>query len=593
MLKLKDGYVLRYYQEEAKKAAYKAFKENKQSRPMLDIPTGGGKTSILISMSVDAVNWGKRVLHLTHSETLVKQNSDSLIEWVDGHIDLSVCCAGLKKYDLSGQVVFASIQTLANRLSDLRAFDICIIDECHTISVDEDTQYQKVFSDLLIKNPNIRFLGISATLFRIGQGWLHWAVVKRGDTEPTPPFFTEVAYKTDISRLIKEGYLAEPITRNVAISADLNGVTLASNGDYKSSEESSAMAKVIPAAITEMLRTNAECNRAKTLIFASTIENAELIVHELHSHRTKCALVVSRTGDTFEEIDEHGRPMTDKKESLAWFSEPIDYDNPRYLVNVGILTTGFNVCDIDHVVILFATMSNSKFIQVVGRGMRIAPNKKDCIISDHGTNTSRLGAIDNPIIKASGNGECPTKQCQAIKEIEGIEIKCNTHNLLTATHCIECGTEFYIIGGNDKYTPLSEAVPLLQHQQEEMDYYSPVTTWDFSEHVSGKGGKSLKLRFFNNEEHIGNYWFQIRADKSGWRAHNIEMLKGFFYDERDFYSNFKTFEIAEVSTVADILNRSYDMACKPIIGVRYKKEGRFTKITDVELEELLVLKVKQ
>ena len=587
-IKLKDGYVLRYYQEEAKQSAYKAFKENKQSRPMLDIPTGGGKTSILISMSVDAVNWGKRVLHLTHSETLVKQNSDSLVEWVDGHIDLSVCCAGLKSYDLSGQVVFASIQTLANRLNDLRAFDLVIIDECHTISVYDDTQYQKVFSNLILKNPNTRFLGISATLFRLKQGWLYWAVVKRGDDKPTPPFFTEVAYKTDINRLISEGYLAEPITRAVAVSADLNGVTLATNGDYKSSEEGAAMAKIIPAAIKEMIATNAECNRAKTLIFASTIENAELIVHELHYYGIKCALVVSRTGDTFEEIDEHGRPMTDKKESLAWFSEPIDYDNPRYLVNVGILTTGFNVCDIDHVVILFATMSNSKFIQIVGRGMRIAPNKKNCIISDHGTNGTRLGTLDNPIIKASGNGECPTKQCQAvINVINNVDIICNAYNLLTAKKCCECGAAFEIVGVNDKYTTLAEAAPLLSYQQEQIEYYAAVASHHFAEHTSKSGYESLKLIFYNdNDELIGTHYFSIRADKLGWKQHNLSLLRGFFYDERDYWNNKNLFEDGTLYDVATTLNASYDMLCKPIKGVKYKKEGKFYKVTDIDLEEL-------
>jgi len=585
MLKFKPTITPHYYQTEAKTACYARFKEDRNAKPIIEMETGSGKSIVLVDLSVDAVNWKRRVLHLTHSETLVSQNSQAMIDCVDGHVDLSICCAGLKSYDLSGQVVFASIQTVANRLQYLRAFDLIIIDECHLISVYDDTQYQRTLNDLLIKNPRCRVVGLTATPYRLKQGWLFWAVVKRGDTEPTPPFFTDICYKTDTAKLISDGYLSMPVTRHTVINADVSNCKLASNGDFKTADEGEALRAIIPSAIQEIINTNFDCQRGKTIIFASTIENAELIVHELHSHRIKCALVVSKNYDDFEEIDETGRPLTDRSESLAWFSEPIDYDNPRYLVNVGMFVAGVNVRDIDHVVLLYATMSNSKLKQTVGRGFRTADGKKDFIVSDFGTNIARLGAIDNPIIKASGNGECPTKQCQAIKEIEGIEIKCNTHNLLTATHCIECGEDFYIVGGNDKYTPLSEAVPLLQHQQEEMDYYSPVTTWDFIEHVSAKGGKSLKIRFFNNDEHLGNHWFQIRADKSGWRAHNIEMLKGFFYDERDFYSNLKTFETAEVSTVADILNRSYDMACKPIIGVRYKKDGRFTKITDIELQE--------
>jgi hypothetical protein len=257
-------------------------------------------------------------------------------------------------------------------------------------------------------------------------------------------------------------------------------------------------------------------------------------------------------------------------------------------VNVGILTTGFNVCDIDHVVILFATMSNSKFIQVVGRGMRVAPNKKNCIISDHGTNGTRLGPLDNPIIKASGNGECPTKQCQAvINVINEVDIICNAHNLLTAKQCCECGAEFEIVGGNDKYTTLAETEPLLSHQQKQIEYYCAVASHHFAEHTSKSGNESLKLIFYtDNDELIGTHYFSIRADKSGWKQHNLSLLRGFFYDERDYWNNKNLFEDRTLHDVASTLNASYDMICKPIKGVKYKQEGRFKKITDLDLGEL-------
>lgn len=857
MIKFIPSITPHYYQSAAKAAFYARLKADKLARPIIEMETGSGKSIVLVDISIDAVNWSKRVLHLTHSETLVDQNSKALIECTDGHIDLSICCAGIKSYDLSGQVVFASIQTLANRLADMRAFDLVIIDECfsgetlistpsghkkinevssgdivynavgtgvvsstsvkqcdtiykvrlsngkeikttnnhpiftehgwtrveklekrncvfsiqdmrrmrkknnsnstkrkdcskinvsynpfllnfllekerecyvggwrkrknerdikknwsqtnnpwrqwkrinratkthgrnfrngvgnratnknecgasewclsellqgrywkqgfensyrdgwgiaqwkkkiarpekrqfskiarvesieieksgsttpmynlqvsghpsyfaggilvhncHLISVYDDTQYQKVFADLMQKNPNTRFLGLTATPYRLKQGWLYWAVVKRGEDKPTPPFFTDICYKTDTNQLIKDGYLAEPVTRAIAVSVDLKGVTVAANGDYKQAEEGAATAKIIPSAIKEIIATNAECKRGKTIIFASTIENAELVVHELHCYGIKCALVVSKNYDDFEEIDEHGKPLTDKKESLSWFSEPIDYDNPRYLVNVGMFVAGVNVRDIDHVVLLYATMSNSKLKQTVGRGFRAATGKKDFIVSDYGTNFSRLGTIDNPIIKASGNGECPTKQCQAvINVINSVEIACNAYNQLTAKKCCECGTEFYIVGGNDKYTPLAEAAPLLTSQQEIIEYYAPVESFSFAEHTSNNGNKSLKLTFWaENNELIASHYFSIRSDKTGWKNHNLELLKGFFYDEQDFYKNKKLFENGDLFEVAQVLNASYEMACKPIKGVKYKQDGRFKRITDIELEEI-------
>jgi len=576
MLKFKPSITPHYFQTDAKKALYERFKGDKNARPIIEMETGSGKSIVLVDLSIDAINWNRRVLHLTHSETLVRQNSQALIDCTDSHVNLTICCAGLKSYDTTGQVVFASIQTIVKRLKDLRAFDLVIIDECHLISVYDDTSYQKTLTDLLIKNPNCRVVGLTATPYRLKQGWLYWAVVKRDDIKPTPPFFTDICYKTNTAELISKGYLSMPVTKNTAISADVSSCKLATNGDFKTSEESAALHAIIPKAIIEIINTNFDYQRGKTIIFASTIENAELIVHELHSHRIKCALVVSKNYDDFEEIDEKGRPLTDRSESLAWFSEPIDYDNPRYLVNVGMFVAGVNVPDIDHVVLLYATMSNSKFKQTVGRGFRTANGKEDFIVSDFGTNIKRLGAIDNQIIKASGNGECPTKKCE----------QCNAYNLLTARVCIECNAPFFIVAsGNDKYTPLSDDVPLLKHQQEQIEYYTPVTHWDFSEHISQKGSKSLKLRLFNNDEFVGSHWFQIRANKKNWQTHNIELLKGFFYDERDFYSNIKVFRDADIEAVANVLNKSYEMACKPILGIKFKKEGNFNKITDIELKE--------
>ena len=588
MIRFKPNITPYPHQSAAKSAFYSRLKADKLARPIIEMDTGSGKSIVLVDISIDAANAKRRVLHLTHSETLVSQNSKALINCADGHIDLSICCARLKSYDLSGQVVFASIQTLANRLADMRAFDLVIIDECHLISVYDDTQYQKVFTDLMLKNPKTRFMGLTATPYRLKQGWLHWAVVKRGADNPTPPFFTDICYKTDTAQLIKDGFLAEPITRAIAVSADLNGVTLATNGDYKSSEEGAAMSKIIPAAIKEVIATNSECNRGKTIIFASTIENAELIVHELHYYSIKCALVVSKNYDDFEEIDEHGKPLIDKSESLAWFSEAIDYDNPRYLVNVGMFVAGVNVPDIDHVVLLYATMSNSKLKQTVGRGFRTAKGKANFIVSDYGTNFARLGALDNPIIKASGNGECPTKQCNSVTDvINNVDIICNAYNLLTAKKCCECGAEFEIVGGNDKYTTLAEAAPLLSYQQEQIEYYCAVSSHQFAPHTSKSGNESLKLTFWDDMDRlIGMSYFSIRADKLGLKLHNLSLLRGFFYDERDYWNNKNLLEDGALHDVATALNASYDILCKPINGVKYKKEGKFTRITDTDLGEL-------
>jgi len=565
MLSLKPHITPRYYQTESINSCYKSFKESPDNRPIIVLPTGAGKALVTTLLTIDALNWKRRILHLTHTKELVSQNAQTAIDCIDGHIDIGICSAGLGKFDLVHDCLFAGIQTFVNRVGDCPAVDLLVVDECHRISVDDDTAYKKVIDTLLLKNPKMRILGLSATPFRLGQGMLTWHVVKKGVDVPIPPIFNVIAYEAKTGDLIKQGFLSEVVSTTSQYQANLDGIKK-SGGDFVLSEMGDRFNSIIPSATREIFDTVAREKLGKCIVFSSTVANAELIADFLPNSRVI-------TGNS-----------TDRDDSLSWFAEPLDRDNPKFLINCQILTTGFNQPDIDCIAMLFATVSVGKYIQVVGRGLRLSPDKNNCLILDYGTNIARLGTIDNPIIKASGNGECPTKQCQAVMQvIDEIEIKCNVHNLLTAKQCCECGAEFQIAGGNDKYTPLAEAAPLLSYQQAEQEYYSPVTIWDFSEHTSAKGGKSLKLRLFNGDEHIGNHWFQIRADKAGWRAHNIEMLKGFFYDDRDWYRYKPMIENESLETVATNLNAHYDMICKPIIGVKFKKDGKFNKITDIEL----------
>ena len=134
------------------------------------------------------------------------------------------------------------------------------------------------------------------------------------------------------------------------------------------------------------------------------------------------------------------------------------------------------------VVLLMATKSPSKFVQAVGRGMRICEGKKDCLILDFGGNTERLGTIDNiqPPKKTrsrkDGTGEAPAKEC----------LKCHSILPISVRTCPECGHEFPAPIPHD---PTAYEGEMIQGEPEWID----VEDIMFSRHL-GKNGKTDTLR---------------------------------------------------------------------------------------------------
>ena len=116
----------------------------------------------------------------------------------------------------------------------------------------------------------------------------------------------------------------------------------------------------------------------------------------------------------------------------------------KCLINVNVLTTGFNAPICDMVVIARATQSTSLYVQMIGRGLRTYPNKENCLIIDFGRNTLTHGTLDNIVPVVIGNGT-KKKDKKLEEEIKAKEcIKCHRLNEKSVTHCIECGNEFPI-----------------------------------------------------------------------------------------------------------------------------------------------------
>ena len=165
-----------------------------------------------------------------------------------------------------------------------------------------------------------------------------------------------------------------------------------------------------------------ECtqDRHSVLIFAAGVDHARHIQSVLESYRQECGLVC---GDTL--------PF-ERAETLKRFKE----GKLKFLVNVNVLTTGFDAPNIDCVVLLRPTNSPGLYYQMVGRGFRIDPSKNDCLVLDFGSNILRHGPVDALMIKdksaSDESTEPPAKECPDCRAVihAGYGI------------CPQCGFEF-------------------------------------------------------------------------------------------------------------------------------------------------------
>ncbi|SPW52865.1 putative helicase [Escherichia coli] len=85
-------------------------------------------------------------------------------------LEADIFAAGLKRKESHGKVVFGSVQSVARNLDAFQGeFSLLIVDECHRIGDDEESQYQQILTHLTKVNPHLRLLGLTATAFSIGQ----------------------------------------------------------------------------------------------------------------------------------------------------------------------------------------------------------------------------------------------------------------------------------------------------------------------------------------------------------------------------------------------------------------------------------------
>jgi len=355
-------YSLRPYQQEAVDATLRHFRKSR-TPAVIVLPTGAGKSLVIAELAKIARG---RVLVLAHVKELVEQNHSKFLSY---GLEAGIYSAGLSKKDSSEKVIFGSIQSVARADSDFfKDFSLLVIDECHRVSTEDDTQYAQVVLKIRIDNPQLCILGLTATPYRLDSGWIYQFNYQGFICTTESRLFGKCIYDLTLRQMIDAGYLTQPIQIDAPVASyDFSSLKLQTGKQSFSLEEIEAILKdqsrITPVIIQNIVEMATD--RKGVIIFTASVRHAAEILNYLPSENS--ALVV---GDT--PSDERDAVITRFKSRQI-----------KFLVNVSVLTTGFDAPHVDLIAILRPTESVSLYQQIVGRGLRLYEGKSDCLVLDY------------------------------------------------------------------------------------------------------------------------------------------------------------------------------------------------------------------
>jgi DNA repair protein RadD len=515
-------YELRPYQKEAVQATLKHFR-GERTPAVIVLPTGAGKSLVIADLARVARG---RVLVLAHVRELVEQNH---AKYQSLGLEAGIFSAGLHRKESSQKTIFGSIQSIARAPAEFfEDFSLLVIDECHRVSTENETQYHQVISKLQNANPELCILGLTATPYRLGFGWIYEynQHLKMRMTAATR-FFKKCIYELSTRYMIRHGYLTPPIKiESPVASYNFSGLQLR-DAHFVTSEIERILKdqkRITPLIIRNIQEMALE--RHGVMIFTSTVKHAHEIMESLPKELS--AVVVGDTEDRA------------RNAIITAFKER----KIKFLVNVSVLTTGFDAPHVDVIAILRPTESVSLYQQIIGRGLRLSPGKTDCLILDY---TGQSHDIFSPEVgeakptEESVMVEVPCPVCSALNHFWGLkdeegevmehfgrqckgaienphtgEItdcgfrfrfkicdKCGAENDTSARVCTECA---HLLIDTDK--KLKEAMSLKDAHVLKVDSFTFEKTHD-------KGGRDrLEIRYYDADANKLTEYFYLNSHES-------------------------------------------------------------------------------
>ncbi len=332
---------LRPYQANAIQAVSDEFQRG-HNHTLVVLPTGTGKTIVFAKVVELNISGGKRALILAHRGELLDQAADKL-KFACG-LDTALEKAEYSSLGSRELVTVGSVQTLAQerRLAKFPRdyFDLIVVDEAHHCMSES---YQRILAYF----DSAKVLGVTAT-------------PDRADQKNLGQFFDSKAYEYTLNQAVRDGYLCPVKAQMIPLELDINSVGI-SGGDYAVGEIGSALEPYLNQISLEMLN---YCKGRKTVVFLPLVKTSQRFCELLNLHGLRAAEVNGNSKDRDKILK--------------------DFDSGEYdvLCNSMLLTEGWDCPSVDCIVVLRPTKVRSLYQQMVGRGMRLSPNKTELLLLD-------------------------------------------------------------------------------------------------------------------------------------------------------------------------------------------------------------------
>jgi len=350
---------LRPYQQEALDAIVTS-ENNGVSKQLVVLPTGAGKTILFSHLPLIRQNT-LPMLVLAHRGELLDQARNKIIA---SNPDLSVEIEQAERRAGKVDVVVASVATLGRnntpRILEYPQdyFKSIVIDEAHHAAA---TTYRRIVD--YFNSPFL--LGVTAT-------------PQRSDNTRLTDVFEEIVYYKSIQDLIEDGYLCPLIGYRVKTNTDITEVEI-QNGDYNQSQLEDHINTPERNAYIVASYNNLAAD-TKAIVFAAGVAHANDLASSFAQNGTSVRVIVGTT------------PAEERSQILRDFSSGA----VKVLVNVGVLTEGFDEPSLETIIIAKPTRSTLLYTQIVGRGTRLYEGKQHCTIIDISDTTKGKKPIGLP-----------------------------------------------------------------------------------------------------------------------------------------------------------------------------------------------------
>lgn len=528
--------MLRDYQKKAISDLWKCIKKHPNCNPLIVLPTGAGKSHVisnLIEMTKKKFPH-LRVVVVTHRKELILQNSTKFAT------NVGLYGAGIGKKETEQDIVLAQLQSIAKKAEQLGHRDWLIIDEAHKVpgfsesipkeeqvGTNNKSQYATLIKTLRSRNPKLRVIGLTATPERSGMQCL------AGKHEPYGRVFTHIAHETKVSTLLSGGYLSRLVFPKTASEIDLTDIRK-SAGEYNQKDLAERAFKITSQALEETMERARDRNH--WLVFCVNKEHCAYVEKWLEGRGVQSKVITESTH------------ATDRKQWIEDFKNK----NIRCLVSCDLFTEGFDAPLVDCLIILRATMVRSRYVQIMGRGMRIAEGKKDCLCLDYATNVERFGLVEQDFNwgygkdKVKSKGEAPVRVCS----------NCEIIVPAMQRKCEYCGHEIEFRKPNLEKNLTTEVFT----EESKSQTYNVFMPPSFDKTESKSGNRMFKVVFSNM---VDNFPLYVLLDVPSLRRRSLRILG-----------------VPDIQDEQVLIDQIKDVARK-ITKVEVVKEGKYRNIVGV------------